>query len=88
MFYFYRNGHLGGHHCALAPIAVGISDKTGIAGALCIGAVVSGAMFGDIFDDSDTTIAATRTQGCEMKDKFRENFKIVLPAAVISLVLF
>ncbi len=74
---------------ALAPIAVGISDKTGIAGALCIGAVVSGAMFGDNLSMiSDTTIAATRTQGCEMKDKFRENFKIVLPAAVISLVLF
>ena len=74
---------------ALAPIAVGISDKTGIAGALCIGAVVSGAMFGDTLSMiSDTTIAATRTQGCEMKDKFRENFKIVLPAAVISLVLF
>ena len=74
---------------ALAPIAVGISDKTGIAGALCIGAVVSCAMFGDNLSMiSDTTIAATRTQGCEMKDKFRENFKIVLPAAVISLVLF
>ena len=74
---------------ALAPIAVGISDKTGIAGALCIGAVVSGAMFGDNLSMiSDTTIAATRTQGCEMKDKFRENFKIVLPSAVISLVLF
>ena len=74
---------------ALAPIAVGISDKTGIAGALCIGAVVSGAMFGDNLSMiSDTTIAATRTQGCEMKDKFRENLKIVLPAAVISLVLF
>lgn len=74
---------------ALAPIAVGISDKTGIAGALCIGAVVSGAMFGgNLSMISDTTIAATRTQGCEMKDKFRENFKIVLPAAVISLVLF
>lgn len=74
---------------ALAPIAVEISDKTGIAGALCIGAVVSGAMFGDNLSMiSDTTIAATRTQGCEMKDKFRENFKIVLPAAVISLVLF
>ena len=74
---------------ALAPIAVGISDKTGIVGALCIGAVVSGAMFGDNLSMiSDTTIAATRTQGCEMKDKFRENFKIVLPAAVISLILF
>lgn len=73
---------------ALAPIAVGISDKTGIAGALCIGAVVSGAMFGDNLSMiSDTTIAATRTQGCDMKDKFRENFKIVLPAALITLIL-
>ena len=73
---------------ALAPIAVGISDKTGIAGALCIGAVVSGAMFGDNLSMiSDTTIAATRTQGCEMKDKFRENFGIALPAAIASLAL-
>lgn len=74
---------------ALTPIAVGISQKTGMAGAMCIGAVVSGAMFGDNLSMiSDTTIAATRTQGCAMKDKFRENFKIVLPAAVITLLLF
>lgn len=74
---------------ALTPIAVGISEKTGMAGALCIGAVVSGAMFGDNLSViSDTTIAATRTQGCDMKDKFMENFKIVLPAAIITLVLF
>lgn len=74
---------------ALTPIAVGISEKTGMTGALCIGAVVSGAMFGDNLSViSDTTIAATRTQGCDMKDKFRENFKIVLPAAIITLVLF
>ena len=74
---------------ALAPIAVGISEKTGITGALCLGAVISGAMFGDNLSMiSDTTIAATRTQGCDMKDKFRENIKIVLPAAVITLVLF
>ena len=74
---------------ALAPIAVGISEKTGIAGALCMGAVVSGAMFGDNLSMiSDTTIAATRTQGCEMKDKFRENIRIVLPAAIVSLILF
>ena len=74
---------------ALAPIAVGISQKTGITGALCIGAVVSGAMFGDNLSMiSDTTIAATRTQGCNMKDKFRENIKLVLPAAAITLVLF
>lgn len=74
---------------ALTPIAVGISQKTGMAGALCIGAVVSGAMFGDNLSMiSDTTIAATRTQGCAMKDKFRENLKIVLPAAILTLILF
>ena len=74
---------------ALAPIAAGISEKTGIAGALCMGAVVSSAMFGDNLSMiSDTTIAATRTQGCEMKDKFRENIRIVFPAAVVSLILF
>ena len=74
---------------ALTPIAVGISEKTGISGALCIGAVVCGAMFGDNLSMiSDTTIAATRTQGCEMKDKFRENIKLVLPAAIITILLF
>lgn len=74
---------------ALAPIAVELSEKTGMAGPLCMGAVVSGAMFGDNLSMiSDTTIAATRTQNCEMKDKFRENFRIVLPAALVTLVLF
>lgn len=73
---------------ALAPIAVGISDKTGFALAICIGAVVSGAMFGDNLSMiSDTTIAAVRTQGCEMKDKFRRNFLIVLPAAIVTIVI-
>lgn len=74
---------------ALTPIAVGVSDKTGFAGAMCVGAVVCGAMFGDNLSMiSDTTIAATRTQGCEMKDKFKENFWIVLPAAIITFILF
>lgn len=74
---------------ALTPIAAGISDKAGISMALCVGAVVCGAMFGDNLSMiSDTTIAATRTQGCEMNDKFKENFKIVLPAAVITLLAF
>ena len=74
---------------ALAPIAAGISDKTGISAAICAGAVVGGAMFGDNLSMiSDTTIAAVKTQGCEMKDKFRENFKIVLPAAIATLILF
>lgn len=74
---------------ALVPIATGISDKTGIAIAIVVGAVVSGAMFGDNLSIiSDTTIAATRTQGCEMRDKFRMNFKIVLPAAIITALCF
>ena len=74
---------------ALVPIAVGISEKTGIAVAIVVGAVVSGAMFGDNLSMiSDTTIAATRTQGCEMKDKFKMNFKIVLPAAIVTAIIF
>ena len=74
---------------ALAPIAVGISEKTGFAMAICIGAVVCGAMFGDNLSMiSDTTIAAVKTQGCEMKDKFKANFLIVLPAAVITIIIF
>ncbi|MCI7262399.1 MAG: Na+/H+ antiporter NhaC family protein [Clostridium sp.] len=74
---------------ALAPIAAGISEKTGFSMAICAGAVVGGAMFGDNLSMiSDTTIAAVKTQGCEMKDKFRENFLIILPAAIITLVLF
>ena len=74
---------------ALAPIAVGISEKTGFAMAICIGAVVCGAMFGDNLSMiSDTTIAAVKTQGCEMKDKFRENFLIVLPAAILTVLIF
>ena len=74
---------------ALAPIAVGIALKTGLGGPLCLGAIVGGAMFGDNLSViSDTTIAATRTQGCEMRDKFRENFKIALPAAVVAFIVF
>lgn len=77
-----------GTHRALAPIAVGISETTGFPMAICIGAVVSGAMFGDNLSMiSDTTIAAVRTQGCEMKDKFKRNFLIVLPAALATIVI-
>lgn len=72
----------------LVPIAVGISQKTGIPLALIVGAVVGGSMFGDNLSMiSDTTIAATRTQGCEMKDKFRMNFFVVLPAAIATAVI-
>ena len=74
---------------ALVPIAVGVAEKTGILTAVAVASVVCGAMFGDNLSMiSDTTIAATRTQGCEMKDKFKMNFKIVLPAAVITAFIF
>ncbi|WP_324822351.1 Na+/H+ antiporter NhaC family protein [Sinanaerobacter sp. ZZT-01] len=74
---------------ALAPIAVGISEKAAVSLPICIGAVVCGAMFGDNLSMiSDTTIAAVRTQGCKMKDKFKANLLIVLPAAVLTLILF
>ena len=57
--------------------------------AICVAAVVCGAMFGDNLSMiSDTTIAAVKTQGCEMKDKFKMNFLIVLPAAIITVVFF
>ena len=74
---------------ALAPIAVSMSEKTGFALPICIGSVVCGAMFGDNLSMiSDTTIAAVKTQGCAMKGKFRANFFIVLPAAVVTIVIF
>ena len=73
---------------AMAPIGVGIAEKTGIAVPICMGAIVCGAMFGDNLSMiSDTTIAATRTQGCELKDKFKMNFRIALPAAVLTIFL-
>ena len=74
---------------ALAPFAVSMSAATGYDVVLCIAAVASGAMFGDNLSMiSDTTIAAVRTQGCEMKDKFRMNFLIVLPAAILTFIIF
>lgn len=74
---------------ALAPIAVGLAQQAGLEPALVAGVLLSGAMFGDNLSIiSDTTIASTRTQGAEMKDKFRENLKIALPAAVLTFVLF
>jgi Na+/H+ antiporter NhaC len=74
---------------ALAPIAVGISSQTEIGIPAMLGIVVGGAMFGDNLSFiSDTTIAATRTQGCRMKDKFRANFRLVLPVALIVLGVY
>ncbi|MCL1107213.1 Na+/H+ antiporter NhaC family protein [Shewanella algicola] len=74
---------------AVAPVALGVADQAQIDYALMAGAVMSGALFGDNLSIiSDTTIAATRTQGCEMKDKFRENLVFSIPASIITLVLF
>jgi len=74
---------------ALAPIGVGISEQTDISLALSMAAIIGGAMFGDNLSFiSDTTIAAVRTQNTKMKDKFKVNFFIVLPAAIITAVLF
>lgn len=73
---------------AVVPIALGVSDAAGLDTALVLGAVVGGAMFGDNLSViSDTTIAATRSQGCRMRDKFRENFRIALPAALATAAL-
>ncbi|MFS1933279.1 Na+/H+ antiporter NhaC family protein [Vibrio splendidus] len=74
---------------AVAPVALGIADSAGMSIPLTAGVVLSGAMFGDNLSIiSDTTIAATRSQGCEMRDKFKENIRIALPAALIAIVIF
>jgi len=72
----------------ITPIAVEIAAASGFDVALCVATVVGGAMFGDNLSFiSDTTIAACNGQGCAMKDKFRENFLIALPAALLTLVV-
>ena len=72
----------------ITPIAVAVANSSGFDMALCIGSVVGGSMFGDNLSFiSDTTIAACNGQGCEMKDKFRENFGIALPAAIATLLI-
>jgi Na+/H+ antiporter NhaC len=74
---------------AIAPIAFGVSELINIEPAIIAGAVVGGAMFGDNLSFiSDTTIASTKTQGAELKDKFKENFSIALPAAVVCLAAY
>ena len=72
----------------ITPIAAEIAKASGFPVALCAGSVMGGAMFGDNLSFiSDTTIAACNGQGCEMKDKFRENIAIALPAALLTLIL-
>ena len=71
---------------ALVPIAVGLASESGLSVPMMLGACVGGAMFGDNLSMiSDTTIAATKTQDVALKDKFRVNFFIALPAALITL---
>ncbi|MBO5130400.1 MAG: Na+/H+ antiporter NhaC family protein [Oscillospiraceae bacterium] len=72
----------------LTPIAVEVASASNFSVALCVGTVIGGAMFGDNLSFiSDTTIAACNGQGCAMKDKFRGNFLIALPAALATLVI-
>ena len=74
---------------ALAPVAVGIAERAGIPDAIMLGVVISGAMFGDNLSFiSDTTIIATRTQGCEMSDKFKVNIRIALPIALVTAIIY
>lgn len=74
---------------AIVPIGLEIAMQTESNATIILAAVVCGAIFGDNLSMvSDTTIAATRTQGCELSDKFKVNFLIALPAAIIAIVLF
>ena len=73
---------------ALTPVALGIAQRTGLETPMIVAVIVGGSFFGDNLSFiSDTTIAACNTQGCEMKDKFRTNFRIALPAALVTLAL-
>ena len=74
---------------ALVPIALGIGESIGLPAAYITAVITGGAFFGDNLSFiSDTTIAATRTQGCSMRDKFRVNLRIVLPAAIATFVIY
>ena len=72
----------------LVPIAASVATSANLSLQLCVGTVVGGAMFGDNLSFvSDTTIAATKTQGVQMKDKFKTNIKVALPAAICTLII-
>lgn len=74
---------------ALTPVAVGVAQQSDVNMALMVAIVMGGSFFGDNLSFiSDTTISATQTQGCQMKDKFRTNLRIVLPIALIMLVVY
>ena len=74
---------------ALVPVATGITEHTSLSLPLIVAAVVGGALFGDNLSFiSDTTVVTTRTQGCQMRDKFAVNIRIVLPAALLTFLLY
>ena len=74
---------------ALMPVAAQMASQTGISTALMAGVIVGGAYFGDNLSFiSDTTVVATKTQGCMMKDKFHENIRIALPAAINNILFY
>jgi len=74
---------------ALAPLAIGMAGQTGFSVPLILGVVVGGAMFGDSLSFiSDTTIVATRTQGCELKDKFKVNIRILFPITILLIAVY
>jgi len=74
---------------AVGPLAVGLIESAGLNAPICCAAVVCGAMFGDNLSFiSDTTVIATTTQGCELKDKFRANVKLALPAFILSILVY
>lgn len=74
---------------ALSPIVFGLAENIGVDMSLVGASLLCGAMFGDNLSFiSDTTIAATQTMGCEMKDKFKENIKVALPASILAMLIF
>ncbi|VED59573.1 Na+/H+ antiporter NhaC family protein [Staphylococcus simulans] len=88
MFVSISMGTSVGTVAAIAPVGFGISEATDISAALAMATVIGGAMFGDNLSMiSDTTISAVRTQHTKMSDKFKVNFKIVLPGAILTMVI-
>lgn len=86
-FLSFASGTSVGAVVSLAPIAAGFVSLPNVNVELIAGSLLGGAMFGDNLSFiSDTTIAATQSQGCEMKDKFRMNGKIALPASVLTIL--
>lgn len=88
-FLSFASGTSVGSIVTLGPIVIDLAEKSGSPLGLIGAALLSGAIFGDNLSViSDTTIAATQSMGCDMKDKFRANFKLALPAALIAILIF